>query len=393
MTCRRLKPNFRAMPSTNPSFELGGSLLGSSRAKSVPDVCKRAFQPARKTWLFLVLVFAALISSRAETIILHLKNGDRLAGTIISEDTNRVIITTTWVKELAVPVSEILKREIAPAPATPPVAEQKPPPSAPSTVTNVVPSAKAGTPVVVAATPPKPAPKPKHWKGEVKVGADFISGAKDQQIYYGRFKLTYEHPYAGNPKQFFRNIMDYSVDYGRTEGAPGTNGHTDSVVSANKMDGSDKTDFDFGKQKLFVYNLGAAGYDQIRKIDLHYEIGPGMGYHLLTRTNFVMNSEFGVNYQAQYRSDNTTTEKFYFRLAEDMTWKVNKTLTFTEKFEFFPQVEELSEYRSRFETTLSYGIWQNISLNVSVLDLYDTQPAANVPNNDLQIRSSLGFTF
>jgi len=245
----------------------------------------------------------------------------------------------------------------------------------------------------VAAPPPKPAPKPKHWKGELKVGADFIKGAKDQQIYYGRFKLTYEHPYAGNPKQFFRNIVDYSVDYGRTEGAAGTNGHTDSVVSANRMDGSDKTDFDFGKQKLFVYNLGAAGYDEIRKIDLHYEIGPGVGYHLLTRTNFVLNGEFGVNYQVQDRSDNTKTEKFYFRLAQDLTWKVNKTLTFTEKFEFFPQVEEFSEYRSRFETTLSYGIWQNISLNVSVLDLYDTQPATSVPNNDLQIRSSLGFTF
>ena len=343
--------------------------------------------------LFTVLLFAALISTRGETIILHLKNGDRLAGTIISEDTNRVIINTTWVKELVVPVSEIVKRESAPAPATPPVAEQKPPPSPPATVTNVVPSAKAGAPVAVAAPPPKPAPKPKHWKGELKVGADFIKGAKDQQIYYGRFKLAYEHPYAANPKQFFRNIIDYGVDYGRTEGVVGTDGKKQSVVSANRMDGSDKTDFDFGAKKLFVYNLGAVGYDTIRKIDLHYEIGPGMGYHLLTRTNFVLNGELGANYQVQYRSDHTTTEKFYFRLAQDATWKVNKTLTFTEKLEFFPQVEELSEYRSRFETTLSYGIWQNISLNVSVLDLYDTQPAANVPNNDLQIRSSLGFTF
>ena len=350
---------------------------------------------ARKMLLFIVVLFAALITVRGETIILHLKNGDRLAGTIISEDTNRVIITTSWVKELAVPVSEIAKRESVPAAGAPKVAEQKPAPSAPSSVTNVIPSAIAGVPVAIATPPPppKPAAKPKHWKGELKVGADFINGAKDQQIYYGRFKLSYEHPYAANPKQFLRNIVDYGVDYGRTEGEAGADGKKQSVVSANRMDGSDKTDLDFGTKKLFVYNLGAVGYDRIRKIDLHYEEGPGMGYHLLTRTNFVLNGELGANYQAQYRSDNTTTEKFYFRLAQDMTWKVNKTLTFTEKVEFFPQVEEVSEYRSRFETTLSYGIWQNISLNVSVLDLYDTQPAANVPNNDLQIRSSLGVTF
>src|SRR5258708_5439316 len=116
LTCRRLKPNFRVMPSTNRSFEFGGSPLSRGRAKSVPDVCRRASQPARKTWLFLVLLFAALISARAETIILHLKNGDRLAGTIISEDTNRLLISTTWVKELAVAVFEIVKGGSAPGP-------------------------------------------------------------------------------------------------------------------------------------------------------------------------------------------------------------------------------------------------------------------------------------
>src|SRR5262249_55058266 len=199
--------------------------------------------------------------------------------------------------------------------------------------------------------------------------------------------------YPSNPKQFFRNIVDYSVDYGHTEKKNATTGQEESVTSANRMEASDKTDFDFGKRKFYAYNLGAVGYDEIRKIDLHYEVGPGVGYHLLTRTNFVMNNELGINYQVQDRSDNTSTEKFYFRLAEDFTWKVNKTLTFTEKFEFFPRVENLGEYRSRFESTLSYGIWQNISLNLSVLDLYDTEPAANVPNNDLQVRSSLGFTF
>src|SRR2546427_8085082 len=312
-------------------------------------------RPRVSHWVLLVLLwFAALAQAGAETIILHLKNGDRLTGTIVSEDTNRVVITTRWSKELSVPAVEILSREKAPAEAAP----------------TPLPSAKPGTPVAIPIAPPPPAPKPKHWKGEVKIGADFLFGAKEQEIYYGRFKLVYEQPYPSNPKQLFRNILDYSVDYGRTEG----------VLSANRMDGSDKTDFDFGRKKFYVYNLGGVGYDEIRKIDLHFEEGPGLGYHLFTRSNFVMNLEAGVNYQAQYRSDNTTTEEFYYRLAEDMTWKLNKRFTFSEKAEFFPQVEDWGRYRARGEATLSYGLWQNLSLNVSVLDLYDTQPAHNVPN-------------
>jgi hypothetical protein len=110
-------------------------------------------------------------------------------------------------------------------------------------------------------------------------------------------------------------------------------------------------------------------------------------------TNFVMNVESGANYQVQDRADDTVTEKFYFRLAEDITWRLNKTLTLTEKFEFFPQVQNVTEYRLRFETSLSYAFWQHLSLNLSVLDLYDTNPAQGVPNNDFQIRSSLGVTF
>ncbi len=331
-------------------------------------------------WPLALLFFATLGVIRAETVILFLKNGDRIAGTVVSEDTNRVVITTTWVKELAVPLAQIARREKAPQ-ETPAPKPAPPPPAAQGAVTNIVPSAKAGTtaPVVVA---PQPKPKPKHWKGELKVGADFLLGAVDRENYYGRFKLVYELPYPTNPKQFFRDIFDYGVDYGKTGG----------VLSANRMDASDKADFDIGREKWFAYNSVGAGYDEIRRIDLHYEGGPGIGYHVFSLSNFVANAESGLNYQAQYRSDNTTSERVFYRLAEDVTWKLNKQFTFTEKFEFFPEVD-LSEYRARFESTVSYGIWQHVSLNLTVVDLYDTQPAQSVPNNDLQIRSSLGFTF
>src|SRR6266850_3522153 len=87
--------------------------------------------------LFVVFAFGEL---QAEIIILHLKTGDRIAGTIVSEDTNRVLITTAWIKDLAIPVAQIERREAAPAPVaaqktnapTPPapaVAEEKPKPA------------------------------------------------------------------------------------------------------------------------------------------------------------------------------------------------------------------------------------------------------------------------
>ncbi len=319
--------------------------------------------------LILALVILGC-SARAQNVILHLRNGDRLAGTILSESANEVRLSTVWSKELVVPLSQIERRETPPA-------EVK----ATATANGGVPAKT----VIVSVTTNAPVIVPwyKHWKGDAAIGTDLErGGTTDRALYYGKVNLTYSHPYERDPKQFFRNIFTYSAEYGKTDG----------TLSANDMGGSSKTDLDFSR-KVYAYNLGAASYDVIRKIDLHYEDGPGAGYHLFTGTNFIVNTELGANYQVEYRSDDTSTHDFYYRLAEDVAWKINKQMNLTEKFEFFPRADNLAEYRARFESTLSYALMLNFSLNMSVIDLYDTQPAGGVPANDFQLRTSLGVKF
>jgi len=321
-----------------------------------------------------VLLLGAVDPLGAQTTILHLKNGDRVTGTLVTEDTNHVVLSNTWSQELAVPVSEIEWRETGPsadviaAPAT-------------TSATNRVILVKLGAPIPVTTVPFFHLSTNKHWKAEAKIGANFLSGATHEEDYYGHFKLAHELPYKGHPNEFFRNTFDYDADYGRTEG----------VQSANRMEGLDKTAFDIGR-RFYLYDLAAVGYDEVLKIDLGYEIGPGVGYHLFTHANFLMNVESGLDYQVQYRSDGTETKNFFPRVAEDVTWKLNNRLTFTERTEFFPPVST-SEYRARLESNLSYVLWANLSLNLSVLDLYDSHPALEVPNNSLQVRSSIGISF
>ena len=292
--------------------------------------------------LALTVLFLGL-PAWSQSVILHLRNGDRIAGTILSENTNAVTLSTVWIKELVVPLAQIERRETPPASIT----------AATTNVvvagTNAVPAAGATNATSVVVKPAKPAvvtlttnapPIPwfKRWKGEAGVGMDMERGATDHELYYARFKATYSQPYASDPKQFFRNILSYDAAYGKTTQSVlvGSQTETTDVVSANRMDGSSKTDFDVDR-KIYFYNLGGGGYDEIRKIDLHYEDGPGMGYHLLKRTNFATNAELGANYQVEDRSDNTSTRNFYYRFGEDLTWKINRPMTMTEKFEFFPR--------------------------------------------------------
>jgi hypothetical protein len=346
--------------------------------------------------LFLLAAPAAL---RAETVVLHLKNGDRIAGTIVSEDTNRVVITTTWIKELAVPVGQIERREAVAVEAAQParpgpgntIAGQKPPAPGSPASSNTPPQINPATPVPLVSAPPPAKPKPaKRWSGEARIGADFLYGANNQQIYSGRLKLTYQRFFISDPKEFFRSVLDFSADYGWTK-PTSTSTNAGSVLSANQIEGSDKTEIDIGK-RWYVYTLGGMGYDEIRRIDLQDEIGPGMGYRISRDTNFVVNAEAGLDYQEEYRSDQTTTKDVFYRLAEDITWRIDHHLSLIEKLEYFPRVNS-GDYRARLESTLSYMLWQNVSLNVTALDLYDNRPAQSVPYNDLQIRSSLGLKF
>jgi len=313
-------------------------------------------------------------SAGAVNVVVDLRNGDHLTGQLVAQETNHIVVTTSWGGALDIPISAIggLRTQegdvlIKSAPATVAVPTTTPAGNAPPP--------KSATAPVVAATP-------KHWKAHFNLGLNLVYGATDSQLYYGTLSLTYERPYLANPKKYFRNVFDYAVNYGETAG----------TESANNMSGTDKTDLDVG-ERLYVYNLGAVGYDDVRKIDLYYSVGPGAGYHLFTRPKWVMNLESGLSYQVQERSAGGNVESLYLRLADDVTWKISPRTTFTQKYEFFQNLENFDQFRFALNANLSYALWQGISLNLTALDLYDTDPAPGVDKNELQIRTSLGISF
>src|SRR5262249_38950983 len=127
----------------------------------------------------------------------------------------------------------------------------------------------------------------------------------------------------------FRHIFDANFKYGKIEG----------VVSANSVAGSEKTEYQLSP-KTYLFNLIGGGFDEIRHIDAQYDIGPGFGFEVLKKTNFVWKSELGFNFQQQYRSDDTEQTSYSVRIAEIFAWRVWDKLTADAKIEFFPNLAE-----------------------------------------------------
>jgi putative salt-induced outer membrane protein YdiY len=329
----------------------------------------------------------------ATNVILFLHNGDRLTGELVSETEKEVVVRTPWSDAFSVPRTEIREQVIPPpsedlaqekAKALELAITQSPPSSTPSPVAPPADTASSGQTKpdpALAAAPEKP--RLDNWKWNFRLGTDFIQGAKDRKIYFGQTSLTYSRNYARAPREFLRNRLEYRVDYGET----------DDRVSANRMVAANKLDMDIGKD-YYAYGAFGGGYDRVRKIEYQYEIGPGLGYHILAKKTLALDAELGLNYQFRKGLDTAPDrEVVQARFGQELTWEVVPKITLTEQLAFLPFLDQGGEYQVRLEGNLGFGIVQHLSLNLTVRNLYDTQPAPGVPNNEFQFRSSVGVNF
>ncbi len=126
---------------------------------------------------------------------------------------------------------------------------------------------------------------------------------------------------------------------------------------------------------------------------MQFELGPGIGRHLLTRTNMTLSAETGFSYQQQDFSNSARRDEMRVRFAGDFFWRLNSKFSLEKKAEIQPAFDDMTDYRIRYETTVSYALWNNISWNVALIDLYDSKPTTGVTKNDLQIRSGVGIKF
>jgi putative salt-induced outer membrane protein YdiY len=354
--------------------------------------------PARPSLRFFLLGILGLhsllsLASSAQTYIFHLENGDRITGRFVSQDADAVVIATSFAGEIRLDLATIRTREEVEetvagrqeeSPALPQSTEEATPPLVtPAPVPAGSPAVSEDPAMLIPADRPRSAYLKRFvtaWQGEVQVGLNLGFSTTTRQTYSGRFKATHIHAFPD--QRVLRNILDYKADFGRTDG----------TLSENRMDGSWKTEYDLTRRFLFYNSIGA-GYDQVRNIDLQYDLGPGAGYKIVMRPNFLIKAELGGNFQKQHLRAEETRSRYSFRLAEDAWWQVTPRFRIDQKIELFPEIENFGEFRLRGEGNLRYLLRDNLTLNLSVINLYDSSPPRNASHNDLQVRSTLGLKF
>ena len=216
-----------------------------------------------------------------------------------------------------------------------------------------------------------------NWHGNVQFGANMGLGTTDR---YSVFTT------ASASKKWGRttSLLNYNINYGVVN----------DVVNANRMAGGTKVDVELNKdRRLYTYGQGGAGYDRIRQISLEYLIGGGMGYRFLNRPRLVLAGEVGSQYQVFNYFSSPDKENIAARFAENLTTKIGKDVSITQTLGFTPGIEDLSDYQIRFGFTLSLPLFKPLTLNLNIINEYDSQPAPSVSNNDLQFSTTIGVNF
>jgi len=359
------------------------------------------------SWCVILIGQVFLPAGVAEQVTMHLRNGDRLTGELLSISSTEMVMTNRMLGRISVPVGYVERLEkltttnrvagstntpaVSPAPA-PAVAatvtstNQAAATNAPPAVTVAPPAVGTNAPVATttnkpAATPvlaaaPKP-PPPKRWNVDAQFGTDLEFNQTQRELFYGRFKWTY-----GLDR--FRAIVDYLANYGINAG----------VVSANDMVGTGRVEFDLTPSKrVYLFDAVGLGYNQIRKITFGLNESLGVGYKFITRTNFTLSSDLGLNYQYQELSDGTTKNFEGIRIGEHAAWTITPRWSLDEKLDLLPQYSGTPDFQTRLEVNLRYLLLTHLTLNFTVIEFYDTQPAPGVSNNDLLLRGTLGVKF
>lgn len=301
----------------------------------------------RLTRIIIFLSFLSLASRFSfcgdETEI-YLTNGDRLSGTIIRENLSEVAISSSLFGELT------LRREVI---------------------------AKIITPEDKTRQAEKEKAEKEKWRRLISAGYTASSGNTKKSAL----------------------AMSVSADKAREVDEINLKGNLFYSTSENKMDAQNwytmgKYAYNLFNRKLYVFGKCEVDHDRFANIDYRVLPSGGIGYRFFNNDDFKLLAEFGGGYSHTHYRDETPDRNEGVLTPRLFTEKkLFWDIVISEDLTFYPSMSSEDGYRLHSETALSAPIRNGLSVRVSAIDDYNSNPAEDAKSNDLKLISGLEYAF
>ena len=172
-----------------------------------------------------------------------------------------------------------------------------------------------------------------------------------------------------------------------------------SNTTANAIRGGARVDVNL-RGRSFAFGLADFEHDRFQDLDLRSVQGGGLGYHLIKEKDRTFDVFGGLTYNQEYYSKpfrppnpSTTRKTAEFVVGETLATKVGSRTTLSEQFNFFPNLSDTGDYRLQLDATAATKLKNWLSWQVTFSDRYVSRPLLGLKNNDVLFTTGLRLTY
>ncbi|MDE3110105.1 MAG: DUF481 domain-containing protein [Acidobacteriota bacterium] len=361
-----------------------------------------------------LLVFAAVFATALRADEVSLKNGDRLTGMIESSDGKTLVLKTDAAGEVTIQWSAIdaitstqpLHVGLAGGQMVVGTVATKDGQILVTTQTAGVVTASMGAIRLIRSDATQASYDAAMERLQHPRLGDLWSGTLDTGLSLTRGNsATLSYTFAGRAvRQTDRDkITAYTtVVYGKNDTT------SPSQVIAHQITGGVRADIDFSA-KLFAFAATDFNSNALQNLDLQNVVYGGVGYHLIKTKNTQFDVFGGAGYNQEffgaYSLPNpapppptlafpaVTQRNAEANVGEQFDAKLGSRSTFSETFNFFPNLSGPSGYRSTFNSVVSTAISKWLGWQFSLADNFLSNPPIGIKRNDLLLSTGLRLAF
>ena len=325
--------------------------------------------------LSLAFIVAASAASTLSADEIRLVGGDVLKGTVVSETETAVTIDHAALGRIEISrdrIAEVIKT--TPAPASTPA-----PAPAAVVVEGATPAPAPAVPVAVLPAPvPPPPPAPDgSWKFSLSLG---FTGSETET------QSNWDLRAAGS-------AIRESEEDRTTIAAEYYFSSSNSVNTDNNLLVTGLQEFLFKESKWEAFVKGTYQYDEFQTWEQRAGLYAGPAYRLFEGEPLALKLRAGAGASYEFADSQWTPELL---LGDDLVWKIDERSKLTQGLDFFPDLENLGEYRLIFRIDYEIALSPKGDLKgtAGVRDEYDSyvEPTGD-SSNDLKIYAGLKVDF
>jgi putative salt-induced outer membrane protein YdiY/small nuclear ribonucleoprotein (snRNP)-like protein len=170
-------------------------------------------------------------------------------------------------------------------------------------------------------------------------------------------------------------------------------------TTASAIRGGARVDVNL-RGRSFAFGLADFEHDRFQALDLRSVFGGGVGYHLIKKKDRTFDVFGGVTYNHESYSkpfnppDPSTTRKTAeFVLGETLATKLGSRTTLGEQFSLFPNLSDTGDYRLQLDATAATKLKNWLSWQVTFSDRYVSRPLLGLKDNDVLFTTGLRLTY